>query len=217
MKLFVATLLLTSILLSACGGKKNTVVKKNEPVSAGPVADIDTVIAPTAAEDSAAIRQVVVDFYNWYNKNYRVFDTYHLYEGIKKKGQPPFRIVWKEVDKYHQYIRLNVPQLGEEFISAQKQFFKECDSAFKVNREDEIPYGFDYDWYTNSQEDPAYLVKEVNKKRPWPMKWQGDYVTVAVKGSYDNNGKKEEAVFVTLTLKKESDEWKIVKIGTDEI
>ncbi len=66
------------------------------------------------------------------------------------------------MSKYQDFIRTSAPQLGEEFIKNQKHFFEQCDSAFKVDVKDEIPYGFDWDWYTNSQEDPQYLLDEMN-------------------------------------------------------
>lgn len=212
MKQVIAALLITIMALTACKDKKKNPAA-GLPAPTAPAIPVPAVEDDQQPNDSVAIRTVIKDFYNWYNKNYRKFMGYNLYDGIKKKDRPPYRINWKEVDKYHQFIRTNVPQLGEEFIMNQKHFFQECDSAFKVDREDDIPYGFDYDWYTNSQEDPQYLVKEVNRSRAWTMNWSGDYVTVAIKGAYDDNGKKEETTFVTLLMKKEGEEWKIVKIG----
>ena len=114
-----------------------------------------------------------------------------------------------------QFIRSAAPQLGEEFISNQKHFFQQCDSAFKKDVEDEIPYGFDYDWYTNSQEDAQYLVDEINKNKPWSISITGDNAFVEVKGDLDDNGKKTESTFLTLYMKKESGQWKIAKIGLD--
>jgi len=190
--------------------------KKKDPVLPVPSATSNP-SSPAADDqqstDSVIIRTVIKDFYNWYKKNDQKLMAFQLYDGIKKTDRPPYRIDWKEVDKYHQFIRTNVPQLGEEFIMNQKQFFQECDSAFKVDKEDDIPYGFDYDWYTGGQEGPEYLVKEVNKPGQWAMKWSGDYVTVDIKGVYNNNGKKEETTFVTVKMRKEGEEWKIAKIG----
>jgi hypothetical protein len=96
-------------------------------------------------KDSAEIRTVIIDFYNWYNKNDAKLQEYHLYSGIKKKDAPPYKINWDEVTKYQDFIRSSVPQLGEEFLKNQKHFFEKCDSAFKADVNDEIPYGFDYD------------------------------------------------------------------------
>ncbi|MEQ1675676.1 MAG: hypothetical protein ABL876_03170 [Chitinophagaceae bacterium] len=211
MKKNAAILLLFLAALVSCNQKKQVAESKTTTTT-----DTATATAvPDKATDSAAIRKTIVDFYNWYDKNYMLLNNYHLYASIKKKNAPPYKINWDEVERYHQFLRLNIPQLGEEFVMNQKRFFKECDSAFKLDTEGDIPYGFDYDWYTNSQEEPSYLLKQVNKSKPWGLNWSGEYVLVDVKGNYDNNGKKEDETLVTLTMKKEGEEWKIAKIGTD--
>jgi hypothetical protein len=212
MKKLIPVLIITTFTFAYCKDKKNEPGKnadqpKTEEATQSPKQD--------TAKDSAEIRKVITDFYNWYNKNFAKFQSYELYTSIKKKNNPPYKIDWDEVTKYQDFIRTSVPQLGEEFIKNQKHFFEQCDSAFKVDVQDELPYGFDYDWYTNGQDDPQYLVDEINKARPWPISWAGDYATVAVKGAYDNNGKQEESTFITLTMKKENGQWKIAKIGTE--
>ena len=170
-----------------------------------------TEVVQDTAKDSAEIRTVIIDFYNWYNKNYAKLQEYHLYSGIKKKDAPPYKINWDEVAKYQDYIRTSVPQLGEEFLKNQKHFFEKCDSAFKVDVKDEIPYGFDYDWYTNSQEETQYLVDEINQSLPWVITWSGDHASVDVKTAYDNNGKKTTETAITIIMKKENGKWKIAK------
>lgn len=210
MRLFIsAFLFITFVGFMACKDKK----KGTEMVA---VAEPKTAeVAQDAAKDSTAIRKLITDFYNLYNKNYSTFQAYNLYSSSKKKGMPPYKINWDQVEKYQNFIRTSIPQLGEEFIGNQKRFFRQCDSAFKVDVEDELPYGFDYDWYTNSQEDAQYSVDEINKPTAWLITRSGDYATVEVKGWYDNNGKKALTAFITLTMKKENGQWKIAKIGTD--
>ena len=210
MKKFIATFLCINIIgFMACIDNK----KGNEKV---------VVVEPTApalsedpVKDSVTIRKLITDFYNWYNKNYTRFQEFNLYSSINKKEMPPYKINWDQVTRYQDYIRTSVPQLGEEFISNQKRFFQQCDSAFKANVEDDMPYGFDYDWYTNSQEDPQYLVDEINKSTTWLITRSGDYATVEVKGEFDNNGKKEITAVLKLTMKKEKGQWTIAKIGTE--
>lgn len=212
MKLSASVFCLVVIVVAACNTKKqpatNTSIETATEQATAPV--------PDTAADAAAIRNVITGFYNWYNKNYTKFQDYHLYEGIKKTDKPPYRINWKEADRYQQMLRNDVQWLGEEFIQRQRKFLQSCDSAFKVDKEDEIPYGFDYDWYTNSQEETAYLVNEVNKSLYWPVKWSGEYATVTIMGEYDNNGKKQAASFVTILMKKENNTWKIARIGNEE-
>ena len=90
-------------------------------------------------------------------------------------------------------------------------FFRQCDSAFKIDVNDEIPYGFDYDWYTNSQEDPQYLLDEMNKKKnKWEIAVNGNISTVKV-----HDDQNREYDLIGLRLKKEKDKWVIVKIGNE--
>lgn len=213
MKKTLSILSIAAISLFACNNKKQA-TGKNDTANDTAEKKIEVAVADPV-KDSVEIRKTVTDFYNWYNKNYTKFQVYNLYSGIKKKDLPPYKINWEEVDKYQQFIRSSAPQLGEEFISNQKRFFQQCDSAFKKDVEDEIPYGFDYDWYTNSQEDAQYLVDEINKNKPWPISITGDNAFVEVKGDLDDNGKKTESTFLTLYMKKESGQWKIAKIGLD--
>ena len=208
MKKTLSLLLISSIILLACKDKKQAPEK-------GAMEEKTTEAVQDPAKDSTEIRTAVTDFYNWYNKNFDKLQHYTLYSSVKKKDAPPYKINWDEVEKYQQFIRTSVPQLGEEFIKNQKHFFQQCDSAFKVDVEDDIPYGFDYDWYTNSQEDPQYLVDEINKNKPWPITITGENAIAEVKGDFENKGKKEESTFVILYMKKEKGQWKIAKIGND--
>jgi hypothetical protein len=208
MKKILSILFIAMIGFIACKDKKQVSGKDTQEPSKAEVAQ-------NPAADSVEIREVITSFYNWYNKNYAKFQVYNLYSSIKKKGAPPYKINWSEVTKYQDFIRASVPQLGEEFISNQKRFFQQCDSAFKVDVEDDIPYGFDYDWYTNSQEDAQYTIDEMNKAKQWIIKVNGDDATAEVKGTYDDNGKQTETTFMRLALKKENGQWKIAKIGNE--
>lgn len=163
--------------------------------------------------DSIQIKNTITGFYTWYNKNYTKFEGFHLYSGIKTKDQPPYRINWKEVERYFAFIRKSVPQLGETFIKNQRLFFKQCDSAFKKNPEDEIPFGFDYDWFTDSQEEPQWLVDELKTAKQWVITVKGADATVEVLGSYMDNGKEMETVVLCADMKREKSKWKIAKIG----
>ena len=208
MKQVVSVLLVAIIGFIACKDKKQAANKNAE--------DQKTIeVVKDHAKDSAEIRNVITGFYNWYNKNYAKFQEYHLYSGIKKKDAPPYKINWDEVEKYQDFIRSSVPQLGEEFIKNQKHFFQQCDSAFKVDGNDDIPYRFDFDWYTNSQEETQYLVDEVNKSLPWIIRMSGDYASVDVKGEYTNDGKKTTETVITIVMKKENGKWKIAKTRSE--
>lgn len=167
----------------------------------------------TSIADSVQIRNTIITFYNWYNKNYTKFQAFALYTGAKTKEGPPYKINWKEAERYFIFLRTNVLGLSEAFIKNQQIFFKQCDSAFKVNTEEEIPYGFDYDWYTNSQEDPQWLVDELKKSKQWITSVKGNDANVDVLGYYIDQGNKIETVLMCFAMKKEKGKWKIAKIG----
>ncbi|MBC7874940.1 MAG: hypothetical protein H7Y01_13140 [Ferruginibacter sp.] len=168
------------------------------------------------SKDTAAIRLVVADFYNWYNKSSEEVQRYHLYSSINKKESPHYKINWEEVEKYQAYIRKSVPWLGDEFLKNQKLFLQQCDSAFRVDVEDDIPYGFDYDWYTNSQEGPEYLLDAMYRGlSSWDIMVNGDAATVKLTGFNDHRGKQERITYLSLAMKKEKGNWKIAKIGMD--
>lgn len=204
MKYFFIVFLCTALIIS-CKDKKQNAASE-QPA---------TVTTADPVKDSTEIREVISSFYNWYDKNFAKFQAYDLYSGIRKKDAPPYKINWDEVKKYQQYIHDSVPQLGEEFNMNQKKFFEQCDSAFKVDVEDDIPYGFDFDWFTNSQEDTKYLLDEINKSLPWIITITGDKATVDVKGEYNNDGEKKTETAITIQMKKENGKWKIAKTWMD--
>jgi len=154
-----------------------------------------------------------MSFYNWYNKNWKKIDAFHIYTGIKAKDQPPYKINWKEAERYFTFIRSTVPQLGEEFINNERIFFKQCDSAFKAEPDETMPYGFDYDRFTNSQEEPQWLIEELKKAKQWAIGGNGYITNVDILSSYNDNGKETETVVMCLVMKKEKNKWKIAKIG----
>lgn len=202
MKQILVLPLFILVLLFSCKEKKQT----------GTANVTDNKIDNTAqsfAKDSAEIRQTILSFYNWYNGNYARLQKFELYKG----QHPPYKMNWPEVDRMHQFIRDSVPQLGSAFIKNQKTFLLQSDSAFKVDVEDDIPYGFDWDWYTNSQEDPQYTLDEIKKSDKWIYNIKGDEATVEIKGSYNDNGKQTETTVLKLLMARENGSWKIAKIG----
>lgn len=167
--------------------------------------------ATNSINDTAEIKETILSFYNWYVPNWEKLSQFKLYRG----ETPPYKMDWDEVNKLHAYIRGSVPQLGEEFISNQVQFLKQSDSAFKVDLQDEMPYGFDYDWYTNSQEDPVYLRDALVKSTKWTYNVNGDRAVVDVKGKWFDDNKETESTIMKFDMKKESGKWKIAKIGAE--
>lgn len=204
----VSLVLLTAVhIIASCNNEKKTAT--NEPTSNATTTN-ETV---TIAADSATIRKTITDFYDWYKVNWSKFPTTGLYKGEKKSDMPPYKIDWTAVEKYHQFIRESVPQLGNTFIEEQRKFFLQCDAEFKKDTEGEIPYGFDYDWYTNSQEEPQYLIDEMNKAHNWKTSISGDDATVEVIGWREVSGTKTEETIIQFNMKKETGIWTIARIG----
>lgn len=197
-------ILVAAVLLSACKDKKQASGENQAPAE----------VATTAADDSAAIRKTITDFYNWYNANDEKMMGYKLYSGINKPDQPPYKINWDEVERYQAFIRDSVPQLGPEFLANQRKMFQQCDSAFKVYVEDELPYGFDYDWYTNSQEDPSYLLDGIKASGKWIINVKGDEAAVEI-GAPEDKSYVSGSLLLFVGLKKENGQWKIASIGND--
>ena len=206
MKILISFLFIV-IFFAACNNDKN---KNSGEATAEQTTAVETV---SSQADSAAIRKIITDFYDWYLVNWEKFPTTGLYKGIKKADMPHYQIDWKAVEKYHNFINESVPQLGNTFKAAQKKFLEQCDSAFKKDTEGEIPYGFDYDWYTNSQEEPKYLVDEMNNTHNWKTVVSGDDANVEVMRWRDDNGQKIEEPIIKFGMKREAGKWTIARIG----
>lgn len=203
MKKAILSFAVTAIFIS-CNNKKEKTAEETKPVTT----------VTNQADDSAAIRKVITDFYTWYVKNDSKLMAFNLYDGIKKKDAPPYKLNWDVVEKYQAFIRDSVPQLGQAFLDNQKQFFQQCDSAFKKDLEDEIPYGFDYDWYTNSQEDPSYLLDGIQSSGKWMINIKGEEAAVEI-GAPENKNYVSGSLLIFVGLKKENGQWKISRIGND--
>ena len=169
--------------------------------------------ARTNTADSVQIRKTVMDFYNWYKVNYKKFQSFKLYSSVRGNDGPPYKINWKEAERYFVFLKTSVPYLSEDYSKWLRSHFQQCDSAFKVNTEDEIPWGFDYDWYTNSQEEAQVLIDELKKAKQWAMTINGVSASVDVLGFYTDNGKKIETVVMCFKMKKEKGKWRIAEIG----
>jgi hypothetical protein len=114
--------------------------------------------------DSAQIKNTITSFYKWYNTNWQKVKAFKLYKGKTKKDAPPYEINWIEVEKYFAYLHKNVPYLSEAFFEEERKRFKRIEKDFKDNPDEEMPSGFDYDHFTNSQEEPSYFMSELLKK-----------------------------------------------------
>jgi hypothetical protein len=109
--------------------------------------------------EQVTIRKVFFDFLGFYKKNETKFNSFKLYKGTGKENNPPYKIQWKEAEKYFTYLRSSVPYVGEAYINTEKAHFKFSDSCFKAEPQDELPAGFDYDRWAGGQESIEYTYK----------------------------------------------------------
>ena len=167
------------------------------------------------AVDSTNIRKVITDFYSWYVGNESRMHTYPLYQSINKNDAPPYKINWDAVEKYQSFLKDSVPQLGQAFNDNQKIFFQQIDSAFKKDINEEVPYGFDFDWFTNSQEESKYLLEQIQKPLSWNITRNGEDAIVEIKGEFEEKGVKKTNTVQVLRMKKENGQWKIAKTWSD--
>ncbi len=109
--------------------------------------------------EQAGIKNVFFNFLAFYKKNEAKFNSFALYKGKEKDNAPPYRIQWKEAEKYFAYLRSSVPYVGEAYINTEKAHFKFADSCFKADPQEELPAGFDYDRWAGGQESIEYTYK----------------------------------------------------------
>lgn len=205
MKQIIYALFITIIGLMGCKDKKQTTGKD--------VTEQNTdQVTHNPAQDSADIKKVIMDFYDWYKINAEKFQKYKLYSGVGSNDDAPYKINWDEVERYHRFISTSAPHLGQEFIKKQRIFFQQCDSVYKLNEYDS-PYGFDYDWYTNSQEDAQELIDRLNEAGKWNIAVNGNDAKAEVMSYYDDNGKQEEELVIRILMKRENNKWTIAAIG----
>ncbi len=109
--------------------------------------------------EQSVIKKIFFDFLKFYKSNEAKFHSFQLYKGTGKENNPPFKMQWKETEKYFTYLRKQVPYVGEAYIKAEMGHFKFADSCFKADPQDEIAAGFDYDRWGGGQESIQYMYK----------------------------------------------------------
>lgn len=166
--------------------------------------------AKQALPDSTQIKNSVTGFYKWYVANWEKTAAFKLYKGKGKKDAPPYIIDWKAVERYFTYLRNNAPNLSEAFLKNERAIYQESEEAFKKYPEDELPSGFDYDHFTNSQEEPGYFMQELLKKgNKWVITMLPD------NKAHVNVLYKEGDVFFCGDMVKEKSGWKISGVACE--
>ncbi len=165
--------------------------------------------------DKAQIKNVVTGFYNWYNKNWKKVNAFKLYSGTgADKEVPPFRVDWKEVDRYTVWMKKNAFYFTNQYFINERKDFQWADSMIQTEPQSEIMYGFDYDRFTLSQEEPQWFVNELNRKsNKWNITINGNKAKISVI-SLDVNTKENWEVFCG-EMHKEKNVWKISRLGCD--
>lgn len=119
-------------------------------------------MAPAFAQlntEQASIKKTFFEFLSFYKKNEVKFNAFKIYRGNGTENGPPYRIQWKEAEKYFAFLRKQVPYVGEAYIKAEKAHFKDADSLFRLYPDEEMPAGFDYDRWGGGQESIQYMYK----------------------------------------------------------
>jgi hypothetical protein len=110
-------------------------------------------------KEQKTIQQTFFNFLQFYKGNQKKFNTFRLYKGTGKDHSPPYKIQWKEAEKYFSFLQTSVPYVGQAYINAERNYFKYYDSCYKANPEEEMPVGFDFDRWAGGQEDISYTIK----------------------------------------------------------
>jgi len=175
-------LILFVVVLASCNSKEKEITK-------------------TEISKEKTDEKVAVDFYKWYASD----DSIQNFDVMKdlKDSTDFYAIDFDKVEKYLVAFKKS-GFVSDKYISAQREYFKECEAAFKKNpANDGPPYGLDYDLIMLSQdyeEDLANIdkikVEEIYRK---------------------NNESKLKLLFfgggkIDVTLTKTNEKWLIDKI-----
>lgn len=171
--------------------------------------------------EQKSIKKIFFDFLLFYKKNERKFDAFHLYQGRGKENGPPYKIQWKEVEKYFSFLRKNVPYVGEAYINAERNHFKEADSSFKAYPEEEIAVGFDYDRWAGGQESIEYTYKwYTSPKNTYIVTIKGNIAELKIGSELWAGADTKDRIWNVVPFVKEKGKWKmadnILSMDTEE-
>lgn len=166
--------------------------------------------------DTAQIKKAITGFYTWYNKYWQKVDAFALYKGKRVKYQPPYVIDWKEVDRYFAYLKKAAPQLHPSFYTTEREWFKQLQKGFDQNPKEEIAIGFDYDRFTNSQDEPQWFMNALKKVR-WDFQMLSkSLAAVTLWGAASDERGEYEYQLMCFQLKKDKYGWRISRMDACE-
>jgi len=158
--------------------------------------------------EQQSIKKVFFDFLKYYKTNEKKFNSFKLYKGRGKENNPPFKIQWKEAEKYFAYLRSSVPYVGETYIKAERERFKYSDSCFKADPDEELPMGFDYDRWAGGQESITYTYKwYTEKNNTYEVTLIGDSATLKIGSAIEKDSKDKTRYWSMVPFKKEKGKW----------
>jgi len=161
-------------------------------------------------QEQKNIRQVFFNFLNFYQKNEIKFNSFRLYKGTGKDNSPPYKVQWKEVEKYFSYLRTSVPFVGEAYIKSERNHFKYSDSCFKADPAEEIAIGFDYDRWAGGQESIYYTIKwYTSPKNKYEVIIDGNKAELKIGAELGEGDEEKERSWSIVPFVKEKGKWKM--------
>jgi len=161
-------------------------------------------------QEQKNIRQIFFNFLNFYQKNEIKFNSFRLYKGTGKENGPPYKVQWKEAEKYFSYLRTRVPYVGEAYIKAERTHFKYADSCFKADPEEEIAVGFDYDRWAGGQESIKYTIKwYTSPKNKYEVTISGNKAELRIGAELWEGADEKDRAWSFVPFVKEKGKWKM--------
>jgi hypothetical protein len=154
------------------------------------------------------VKQTFFSFLKFYKKNEKQFNSFKLYKSTGKESGPPYKMQWKEAEKYFAYLRKNVPYVGEAYINAERNHFKYSDSCFKADPQDEIAAGFDYDRWAGGQEDISYTIKwYTSPKNKYILTITGNTAQLKIGSALEKGTTEKDRSWSMVPFVKEKGKW----------
>ncbi len=158
--------------------------------------------------EQQTIKQTFFSFLKFYKNNEKQFNAFRLYRGTGKENAPPYKIQWKEAEKYFAYLRKNVPYVGEAYIKAERTHFTYADSCFKADPQEEIAAGFDFDRWAGGQEDIAYTIKwYTSPKNKYIIAITGNTALLKIGSPLDKGAPEKDRSWSFVPFTKEKGKW----------
>jgi hypothetical protein len=160
--------------------------------------------------EQTGIRKIFFDFLLFYKKNEAKFNSFKLYKGTGKENGPPYKIQWKEAEKYFTYLRSSVPYVGEAYIKAEREHFKFADSGFIEDPKEELPAGFDFDRWAGGQESIEYTYKwYTSSKNKYSVTITGNTAVLKIGGELYAGAAEKDRSWSFVPFVKENGKWKM--------